>query len=456
LRRRRSGDLPLRVERELDELFLRVLAIGRARREPRRGARRRRGVELHRSGGPGRLVQARRRAGQAVDPAGQPLVHGLGRPNQINQFGDGDQPHAPGPRRPGPGPPGRVRRPAGAGSAGARDAVGPRPGGVVGRPGARILGRPARPHSCTPRPRRLAGPSNGRGGTSDAYGVDPREARIDRAESRASTCARSRCSTPEGSGPGGSGRAWCSPAWSDGMTAAERDAVVELAGHTVASSRAPHHPLAGPSSAGDSDDAPLEADSRRAGRCAPGPGRRCSGRRVRRRCHRRAGRTGLSRDSGVRPGSGGRPLHPMKVVFVTPRYGPRSWGAPSRRPGCWPSTWQQSPGSRWPLLHLRARRPGLGERPGTRGDRHERGHPSPASRWRESARRSSSGSTASCAVHHAMSPGTSPRTGSTSTGPTCPSSSTLSDTASPTSPVFSPYPKGRTEGPGVHRYRSSP
>ncbi len=93
----------------------------------------------------------------------------------------------------------------------------------------------------------------------DAYGVDPREARIDRAEVEGLDVREEpvldhlRAVAPEGLG------GLVLTGVVDGMTAAERDAVVELAGHTVASSgRLIIHSL---SELGwRSDDAPLEAD----------------------------------------------------------------------------------------------------------------------------------------------------------------------------------------------------
>ena len=181
--RRASGDLPPRLERELDELFLAHSPVAGRGRRPGRGAAHGRRGHLHRPGRAGRVRARRRRLreeGHALAPA---LVRRLGHPP--------DEPVRLG-RQPRPA---HRRRPAGGAAAAARGPAGAagRRGGVPRASTAPGPGGPSRRVAAVAKaPGRVLHAACGDGwlvrriveAGGDAYGVDPRARIVDAGRAR--------------------------------------------------------------------------------------------------------------------------------------------------------------------------------------------------------------------------------------------------------------------------------
>ena len=285
--RRASGDLPPRLERELDELFLAHSPDRRARGRPGRGAAQ---VDAATFIDPVVPVESERAAGAFVKKGMRSLLHvvrRVGHPPD-EPVGLGREPGPAHRRRPAQGArarrsrPSRCPRPAWSSSP---TLIGP--GRLVGRAGAGRPGQGAGPRAARRLRRRLAGAPAERGRACDAYGVDPRSAAGGPGRAgRAGPAGRGRGRPPAGGGGVGPGRRG---AERDGRGHGRRRADA-AAGAIVASRLAPGGTLVIHSvtrATWESADAPFEADL--------APGTAAAGRDLVPACWSRAATTAIAR-----------------------------------------------------------------------------------------------------------------------------------------------------------------
>ena len=196
-RRRASGDLPARVERELDELFLEHSPVGGPRRRAGRGVAHGRRRRLHRPRRPGRLQQVGRGGRQEGPAVAQPLVHRLrhppGEPVRHRR-----EPVAAPPGRSGGRPAPPAGGPAGPAGPGGGGALGGRGRRLVGARGGRGAARRAGPGAARRLGRRLAGAGAQRQGRRRLRGRPPAGPGRPGRRWTAPTCARRRCSSTSG------------------------------------------------------------------------------------------------------------------------------------------------------------------------------------------------------------------------------------------------------------------